>query len=88
MRKQGDRAYVITKDGCPYCEKLKQELVKRGIEYTEVTKDDARYFREEWKTVPQMWLNGEYVGGYSDFVNSTVGEAVKEKEEGCLACEA
>lgn len=77
-------AFIITQPGCPYCQKLKEALSEKGIFYTEVDKSEAKVFKEEWNTVPQLWIDGEYIGGYTDFVGSP-GE---EKEEGCIACEA
>ncbi len=77
-------AFIITQPDCPYCQKLKEALSERGVFYTEIDRSEAKVFHEEWKTVPQLWIDGEYIGGYEDFIGST-GE---EKEEGCIACEA
>ncbi len=70
---------VFGKATCPYCIKAKAALDKAGIEYTyyDVVKDSAALYRmiPEVKaiigektpvTVPQIWLNGEYIGGFDN----------------------
>ncbi|MFW9675334.1 glutaredoxin [Vibrio parahaemolyticus] len=67
---------VYGKATCPYCVKAKQLLDDAGIkyEYHDVVKDSAALYRmiPEVKaiigektpvTVPQIWLEGKYVGG-------------------------
>ncbi|WP_428774143.1 glutaredoxin [Vibrio sp.] len=67
---------MFGKQGCPHCDKAKQLLAQAGIEYQyfDVVKDSAALYRmiPEVKaiigdktpvTVPQIWLQGEYVGG-------------------------
>lgn len=65
---------VYSKDNCPYCVKAKALLKGYGIAYTEVTigKDITR---EEFldlfptaRTVPQIILDGERIGGYDELV--------------------
>lgn len=65
-------AEVFTKPGCPYCVAAKQLLVKKNIPYTE--RDITR--REHWdeiksrvpgfRTVPQVFLDGQHIGGFDD----------------------
>jgi glutaredoxin len=38
-----------------------------------------------WKTVPQIWLNGKHIGGYTELVNH-LGQGEKTYSE-CAACE-
>jgi glutaredoxin len=38
-----------------------------------------------WKTVPQIWLNDQYVGGYTDLAEK-LGQGEKTYSE-CAACE-
>ncbi|MGR5341182.1 glutaredoxin [Vibrio astriarenae] len=70
---------VFGKATCPYCVKAKKALDEAGIEYTylDVVKDSAALYRmiPEVKaiigektpvTVPQIWLDGQYVGGYDN----------------------
>jgi ribonucleoside-diphosphate reductase alpha chain len=83
-------ALIVTKDDCPWCDKLKSALAADGIHYEEITKVQAEekgYWNKEWKTVPQMWLYKKHVGGYTDYVQLTSkpNEVVYET---CAACEA
>ncbi len=64
---------VYTTIYCPYCVKIKQLLLKKNVEFTEVdlTNDDAG--RVELveksggrKTVPQVFINGKHIGGCDD----------------------
>lgn len=69
-------AIIWTKNNCQWCDKAKTELINRGIAY-EVrnindgwwTKSDLLDMIPEAKTVPQIILDGIYVGGYTDLVN-------------------
>ncbi|PMH72940.1 glutaredoxin domain-containing protein [Vibrio cyclitrophicus] len=67
---------VYGKATCPFCVKAKQMLDEAGVEYTyhDVVKDSAALYRmiPEVKahigektpvTVPQIWLDGKYIGG-------------------------
>lgn len=57
---------------CPYCMMARRLLNKKGIEFTEisVSGDTALWDDMEQKsgrnTVPQIFINGESVGGYDD----------------------
>lgn len=66
------KAIVWSKNQCPYCVQAKALLESRGIEYEE------RNINEGWdredllaavpgaRTVPQIFLDGELVGGFSE----------------------
>jgi glutaredoxin len=66
------KATVWSKDMCSYCEQAKLLLESKGIEYEE------RKIGKEWtkeqllkavpnaRTVPQIFLDSEYVGGYTE----------------------
>lgn len=66
------KAIVWSKDNCPYCVKAKSLLEMKGIEYEE------RKIGHEWskeqlldvvptaRTVPQIFLNENYIGGCSE----------------------
>lgn len=67
---------VFGKPSCPYCQQAKQRLDAAGIayQYYDVVKDSAALYRmipavkaiigeKTPVTVPQIWLNGEYIGG-------------------------
>ena len=66
------KAIVWTKDACPYCVQAKALLEQRGIEYEE-KKIGVNYTREQLleavptaRTVPQIFLDGELVGGFTE----------------------
>jgi glutaredoxin len=67
------KADIYTKENCPYCVSAKALMEKLGIDYTEISAPDnleALMTRIEEsgnprpKTVPQIFLDEEYVGGY------------------------
>ncbi len=63
---------VYTTDYCPYCDRAKALLQKRGIPYEEidVTGDhDKRAWLVKTtgrRTVPQIFITGEPIGGSDD----------------------
>lgn len=60
---KGD-CYIVTKDDCKYCKLLKEMLVANGIKYTEIDRSEVEHF--PWRTVPQVWYEGCYIGGHND----------------------
>lgn len=69
------RAKLYTKMGCGYCVKAKTQLSVRGIEFEEINIELLPEAKEEMltecakinvvpRTVPQIWLDGNYIGGY------------------------
>jgi glutaredoxin 3 len=65
-------ALVWSKDNCPYCDQAKSLLTQKGIAFEE-RKIGQGWTREQLlesvptaRTVPQIYLNGEYVGGYTE----------------------
>ena len=66
------KAIVWSKYQCPYCEQAKQLLAQRGIQYEERKIGDG-YTREELleavpaaRTVPQIFLDGNHIGGFTE----------------------
>ena len=64
---------IWSKDNCPFCIKAKEMLSLKGIAYEERNISSGNWSREQLleavpnaKTVPQIWLHGRYVGGYTD----------------------
>lgn len=64
---------IYTTNYCPYCTRAKDLLTRKGQSYSEidVTGDDSA--RAEliekangMRTVPQIFINGEHIGGYDD----------------------
>jgi len=68
------KAVVWSKPLCPYCVSAKQLLKQKGYEIEErvvgsgFTKDQLLESVPNARTVPQIFLDGEYVGGYDDLV--------------------
>ena len=83
-------ALVVTKENCPWCEKLKHLLSQEGIRFEEINKTQAEekgYWDPNWKTVPQIWLYKKHIGGYSDYV-SLKSQSQESTYADCLSCEA
>ncbi len=75
---------IITKNDCPYCVRAKALLSQNDISYQEIDRKNVEGF--PYKTVPQIWLDGNYVGGYNELVEKLDGVAEPEYKE-CVACE-
>lgn len=67
---------VYTTSKCKYCIAAKQWLTSKNYQYQEISLDDAA-LREDFKsrnpqlrTVPQIFVDGELIGGYQDLVKS------------------
>jgi len=66
------KAIVWSKDQCPFCVQAKSLLESRGIEYEErnVSQDWTREQLFEAvptaRTLPQIFLDGEHVGGFTE----------------------
>ena len=59
---------------CPYCMMAKQFLDRRGVDYQEIRIDIDPEKRQEMmkksrqRTVPQIFINNEAIGGYTDLI--------------------
>jgi glutaredoxin 3 len=66
------KAIVWSKDQCPYCVQAKTLLESRGIEYEERNinngwdKDDLLTAVPGARTLPQIFLDEELVGGFTE----------------------
>jgi glutaredoxin len=64
------KAVVWSKPACPFCVKAKNLLKNRGIEYEErniaegYKIEDLLALVPNARTMPQVWLDGEHLGGY------------------------
>ena len=65
-------AVVWSKYHCPYCDQAKALLTSKGIQFEEKKIGDG-YTKEELleavpnaRTVPQIFLDGELVGGFNE----------------------
>lgn len=89
-------ALIVTKEGCPWCVKLKEELESREIVFEEISKQEAQdkgYWDPDWRTVPQLWLYKKHIGGYTDFMAYTEKVQPTQNTEittyaECTSCEA
>lgn len=66
------KAIVWSKYNCPFCDQAKNLLTLKGIEFEERKIGDG-YTREDLleavptaRTVPQIFLDGELVGGFTE----------------------
>ncbi len=83
-------ALIVSKEDCPWCQKLKEALSADGIQYKEISKVEAvekGYWDPSWKTVPQVWLYKKHIGGYTDYVNLK-SQSTEQEYADCLSCEA
>lgn len=88
-----NRSILYGKKSCPFCQKAIQELNMRGIQFEYVDleaigKSAAEVTGRNVKTVPQIYLEGRYIGGYDDLMIhfSQTPEVTGDSEE-CRACE-
>ena len=60
---------IYTQNNCGYCVAAKNLLYKKGEQYEEIHLEDNPDAKNKLKqdglrTVPQIWLDEEYIGGY------------------------
>lgn len=66
------KAVIWSKYHCPYCDQAKALLKQKGIEFEERKIGDG-YTKEELleavptaRTVPQIFLEDQYIGGFTE----------------------
>lgn len=67
--------YIITKRGCVWCDKLKEELVSRGVSFAEISISEAKrkgLWKSSYKTTPQLFFDGEHIGGYAEYMKKYI----------------
>lgn len=64
---------IYTKPGCPYCYAALALLMKKGAQYTEIVASNDPEKKAEMiqrsngrATFPQIFINGEHIGGSDD----------------------
>jgi glutaredoxin 3 len=73
------KAIVWSKDACPYCVQAKALLESKGIEYEERnvskdwTKEQLLAVVPTARTLPQIFLEEEYVGGFTELRKKLMG---------------
>jgi glutaredoxin 3 len=66
------KAVVWSKYHCPFCDQAKALLTQRGIEFEEkkigdgYTKEDLLEAVPSARTVPQIFLDGNLIGGFTE----------------------
>jgi glutaredoxin 3 len=66
------KVLVYSTENCPYCRMAKELLSSRHIAFEEVRIDLDEQRRDEMirlsnrRTVPQIFINGQSIGGYDD----------------------
>lgn len=66
------KAIVWSKEQCPYCEMAKQLLTSKGIEFEEkkigngYTKEDLLNAVPSARSVPQVFLDDQLIGGFPE----------------------
>lgn len=70
-------ATMYTKSPCPFCDRAKMLFKHKGVTVTEVnaienieemTQKVTEATGNAPKTVPQIWLEGQYIGGFQELV--------------------
>ena len=66
--KRPDQIAILTREGCPFCARAKKMLDEAGLEYAEVPlphtiRTKALGAIAKAQTVPQVFINGELIGG-------------------------
>jgi glutaredoxin 3 len=58
---------------CPYCSRARALLQRKGVGYVDIDIAEEPARRDEMirraqgrRTVPQIFINGEHIGGYDD----------------------
>lgn len=63
---------IYTTTICPYCVRAKMLLQRKGVAYKEIdvsndpAERQALMARTRQRTVPQIFINGEHIGGCDD----------------------
>jgi len=66
------KVIVYSTQVCPYCDRAKALLDKKGVSYQEIRVDEDTEARQEMmqksgrRTVPQIFINDESIGGFDD----------------------
>jgi len=73
---------IYTSAICAYCMAAKNLLKQKGLDYAEIRVDtdparrDEMIKRTQRRTVPQIFIAGQHVGGYDDLVAADRGGAL------------
>jgi glutaredoxin len=90
---QDTRSIIYGKQDCPFCQMAKEEMRIRGlvfdyVDLKEVGKTAKEVTGRNVKTVPQIYVDGEYVGGYDELMVYFDNKQTQTREDDeCRACE-
>jgi glutaredoxin 3 len=65
---------IYTTDYCPYCRQAERFLTDKGVPFKGVDVTNDQDMRDKLvemsgrRTVPQIFIGGEAIGGYSDMI--------------------
>lgn len=65
---------IVSQPNCVPCLKAKEALASRGISFkvlelgTDLTLEALQVVAPGVRSVPQIWVNGHYVGGYENLL--------------------
>lgn len=65
--------FILSRNDCVWCDRAKQLLEEKGEAYLASFLEDSPVLtrlmlKANLKTVPQIWHNAEYIGGYDNLV--------------------
>jgi glutaredoxin 3 len=70
------KAQIYSKANCAFCVAAKNLLKSRGLDYEEFLIDrdpgklEEMLARSQRRTVPQVFVSGEYIGGFEDLAEA------------------
>lgn len=76
-------AVVWSQIGCTYCGSAKKLLEAKGISYiektigTDATRDEFFQAVPNARTVPQIFIDGEYIGGFNELTKALHSDNIK-----------
>ncbi len=64
---------IYVTDFCPYCRAAESLLHNKGLEFTAINVSEpdqkaALKAKTGWQTVPQIFIDGQLIGGYQELV--------------------
>ena len=67
------KVIVYSTDNCPFCRAAKDLLTGKGIRFREVDVSEENQFdqlvqKTGWKTVPQIFIDGQLIGGFQELL--------------------
>jgi len=85
------QAIIYGTNSCVYCDRAKMLLTQRGITFDFINLHDlgktaAEVTGRPVKSVPQIYLEGQYIGGFNELVKELNNNSNVDDGE-CLACE-